>query len=283
MVPAHNEDSFAGAELEKYMIEFSVLASSSKANSTVIKTPESIILLDCGLSARKTVQRLAEHNISPDQLTAIFITHEHRDHSNGLATLTKRFGTPVYCNKATSHHIEHLSKSVFFESGESFVLGDLLVTAIPVLHDAVDPVSFHFEFNGWKLAHITDLGQVTEGVIHACKEVHAVVIESNYDTEMLATCDYHWQLKERISSSHGHLSNKEAALLINAINHRGLKHIVLAHLSQNSNCPDAAQRCFYEYCSLFPDQQLHIGSEYESTAMLALDTCAQQQFLFSAA
>jgi phosphoribosyl 1,2-cyclic phosphodiesterase len=175
----------------------------------------------------------------------------------------------------------------FFKTGEDFYIRDTRIEPFSVVHDAADPVGFAMYAGGLKLVICTDLGRVTTLVREHLKDANAVVLESNHDLEMLQSCDYTWELKQRIASTHGHLSNESAGELIEEIMHPELFHIVLGHLSENSNTPtlalDTAKRfisqCQDRACGL---QTLLCGNIYSTLPCLELDVSSAPRVLMSA-
>ncbi|MCO6429569.1 MAG: MBL fold metallo-hydrolase [Deltaproteobacteria bacterium] len=233
-------------------MRFSVLSSGSKANSTYLETGCSRILIDCGLSARETERRLTRIGVDPASLDAIIITHEHSDHIMGVRVLSRRHKIPVYANRATSKFIDKAYAIDRFSTGERFWIKNLDIHPFSVVHDASDPVGFAVHAEGLKFVLATDLGRVTPLVREMVKGAHAMVLESNHDQEMLRDCAYPWQLKQRISSSHGHLSNDCAGALLKESWHSDLLHVTLAHLSENSNTPDLALKTVGRYLERRP-------------------------------
>ncbi|MCB0331978.1 MAG: MBL fold metallo-hydrolase [Bdellovibrionales bacterium] len=221
-------------------MRFAVLASGSRANCTFVDTGSCRILVDCGLSGKETAKRL--HAIGIDILTldALIVTHEHRDHLHGVPILSRRLKIPVYANEETALSLDNLYGLELFDTGQAFEIGRVVVEPFRIVHDARDPVAFTITSSGVKLGHLTDIGRATTLVRESLQECHALVLESNHDEEMLQTCDYPWELKQRIASSHGHLSNPAAVDLLRDIWHSELQHVVLAHLSENSNTPEHA-------------------------------------------
>ena len=252
-------------------MRFSVLASGSRANCTFVEAGGVRFLVDCGLSGKQVALRLAALGIDVESLDAILVTHEHRDHIQGVSVLSRRFNLPVYCNNATSEFIDKVYGYEEFETGTNFSLGDVELHPFRIVHDAVDPVGFEMFAEGMKLAHVTDLGRVTSLVTRALAGAHAVVLESNYDKEMLQICDYPWQLKQRISSSHGHLSNHEAAKCLIDLYHPELTQVVLAHLSENSNTPGAALEAATEALQPLGFTGIHCGTPSEPTPLFAVE------------
>ncbi len=223
-------------------MRFSVLSSGSKANCTYLEAAGVRLLIDCGLSGLQTERRLSSLGIDPATLDAILVTHEHSDHLHGVHTLSRKYRLPVYANKATAQFLKPLFNTINFQSGEPFSIKEVRVAPFSITHDASDPVGFTFLAEGFKFVQVTDLGKVTPLVRDAATNCNAIVLESNHDPVMLSECGYPWELKQRIASTHGHLSNHEAGSLLAEVMHPELSHVVLAHLSENSNTPDLAER-----------------------------------------
>ena len=222
-------------------MRFSVLSSGSKANCTFVECGSTRILIDCGLSGLQTEKRLLALGIDPKSLSAIVITHEHSDHIYGAHTMSRRYKIPVFANHETAKFMKKGYAQEEFVTGETFEIGKLALSPFSIAHDAADPVGFVIRGEGLKFGQATDLGKVTPLVRDALTQCHAIVLESNHDPEMLQECDYPWELKQRIASTHGHLSNHEAGTLISEVLHSDLLHVVLGHLSENSNRPDVAR------------------------------------------
>lgn len=228
-------------------MHFSVLSSGSKANCTFIEAASTRILIDCGLSARQTEKRLHELGIAADSLDAIIITHEHSDHIYGVPAMSRKHKLPVFANKGTAAHITGPYGLELFTTGESFWIGGLKISPFSIVHDATDPVGFTIQAEGIKYGQATDLGRITPLVRDALTQCQALLLESNHDQTMLRECSYPWVLKQRISSSHGHLSNDTAGAFLSDLMHSDLTHVVLGHLSENSNTPECALETVNSY------------------------------------
>jgi phosphoribosyl 1,2-cyclic phosphodiesterase len=233
-------------------MRFSVLSSGSKANCTFIEGGSTRILIDCGLSGAQTEKRLRALGVEPSTLSAIIITHEHSDHIYGVHTLSRRYKIPVYANEATSQFLGKMHAKENFITGEAFSIGDLHISPFSITHDAAEPVGFVIQSEGLKFGQATDLGKVTPLVRESLSHCNALVLESNHDPLMLQECSYTWQLKQRISSAHGHLSNHDAGTLLAELLHDGLLHVVLGHLSENSNTPEVAHKTVSDYLGQAP-------------------------------
>ncbi|MBW1709018.1 MAG: MBL fold metallo-hydrolase [Deltaproteobacteria bacterium] len=224
-------------------MRFCVLSSGSKGNATWVEAEGSALLVDAGLSGKEIERRMAIAGLSPEKLSAILVSHEHRDHISGVGIMARRYNLPVYINKLTLAQCQTHLKKVrvnLFRTGTEFDLGPISIHPFSISHDAADPVGFIFGNNGDTLGLATDLGTATKLVRARLSKCKAMVIESNHDPEMLINGPYHWDLKRRVQGRRGHLSNDAAAELLNDVVHQGLKRVVLAHLSEVNNEPELA-------------------------------------------
>lgn len=230
-------------------LKLCVLGSGSSGNCTFIGTGTTRILIDAGLSARKTAQRLAEIGERAEGINAICVSHEHGDHIAGIRVLQKTHGIPVYANGGTLEAIHRDSKQAglecrCFTTGSSFTIGDFIIEPFSVPHDAYEPVGFVLRAGTLSVGIVTDLGVVTNLVREKLRKCHAVVIEANHDETLLHEAPRPWSLKQRIRGNQGHLSNRAAAELIAEIAGDGLQHLFLAHLSSDCNSPHHARMAF---------------------------------------
>lgn len=226
-------------------MRFAVLGSGSSGNSCLIEAGGARVLVDAGLSAKRLTDRLAMRGVCPSTLDAILLTHEHIDHIKGLKVLLKKHsGVPVYATAPTARVVRECGVGgawKIFEAGNPFLVGEVLVESFSIQHDAVDPVGYVFRHNGCSMGLLSDAGHVTANVIERLRGVHSLFVEANYDDDMLiADTKRPWSLKQRISSRHGHLSNKQTAELIAELAHAALARVVLGHLSRDCNRPDVA-------------------------------------------
>jgi phosphoribosyl 1,2-cyclic phosphodiesterase len=196
--------------------------------------------VDAGLSARRTVACLAEIGVTPDQVRGICVSHEHSDHIHGLRVLQKRFGIPLYANAGTVDALERnpelraLQWNIF-TTGHPFRVGDLHVEPFSVPHDAYDPVGFIVQHDAVRVGVVTDMGMVTGLIRERLRTCHVLVVEANHDERLLQDAERPWSLKQRILGRQGHLSNQHAAELVAEIAHPELRHVFLAHLSEDCN------------------------------------------------
>ena len=295
------------------MVRFTVLASGSKGNSTVVAGGHTRILVDAGLSCRELFKRMKLAGEDPAALDAIIVTHEHQDHINGLAVTARKLGIPVYFTESThrawvrwitprrqmtyAQWLEQCRREAearqaeaaaptpaaececedtdeaavadslcesapdgstekaeepkpdpswlpavqFFQPGRPFQIGDISVSPFTIPHDAVDPVGFVFQAEGVRMALATDLGYVPPNVKAQLKGVDVLMLESNHDLEMLRDGPYPWQVKQRVLSRVGHLSNDATAEFLESSYDGQATYVILGHLSESNNLPELAR------------------------------------------
>jgi phosphoribosyl 1,2-cyclic phosphodiesterase len=218
-----------------------VLGSGSNGNATLVDADDARILIDAGFSGRDLERRMAEADVDPASINAIVITHDHGDHTRGMGVLARRFGLPLYLTPRTRVACEPLlngSEDVReYHSSQTVRIGALEVRPFLTVHDAADPVAVTVcdTRTGARLGIATDLGRPTAAVRAELAGCHMLVLEANHDDALLWSGPYPWSVKQRIASSHGHLSNRAAAQLARELHHNGLEFIVLAHLSEHCN------------------------------------------------
>ena len=228
-------------------MELIVLGSGSSGNTAVLRSGDTAILLDAGLSARKTLQRLAAAGLDPAQISAILLTHEHGDHAGGLAVLLQTLRCPVYATRLTAEEVRGqdprnaAAEWRLFATGSSFTLESFQVTAFSVPHDAADPVGFSIRRESVSIGVLTDLGHVTNSVLHHVTGADCLFVEANHDEQLLQSDTKRpFSIKQRIMSPHGHLSNRAAAELVGKARSARLRRVVLGHLSRDCNTAELA-------------------------------------------
>lgn len=227
-------------------MRFEILGSSSSGNCAYLETPGAKILIDAGFSGRKIEGMLKEIGESIENIDAVFLTHEHADHSTGLRGLAKHPHLTYHANRDTARALqERLVKPLkwhLFETGSSFVYKDMQVTSFSIPHDAYDPVGYIFKNtaeHGKSLAWVTDLGYIPELVAEKIRQVELLVLESNYERHLLEQDEKRpFSIKQRILGRHGHLSNEDAYDFISQSNNTKWEKVHLAHLSKDCNDTD---------------------------------------------
>jgi phosphoribosyl 1,2-cyclic phosphodiesterase len=226
-------------------MRFSVLASGSSGNACYVETDKAHVLIDAGLSCSEIERRLDMIGIQPEHLDALVITHEHTDHIKGSGALARRFDLPVYINQKTLERglkaLGELPRREIMHTGETLNIKDLEAETFTKCHDAADPFGLVLSCNGARIGIATDLGRSTRLVEDRLKGCQALIMEFNYDQEMLEQGPYPLDLKRRIKGPDGHLSNQQAADLLCVVSHKDLRHVVLAHLSETNNQPRKAR------------------------------------------
>ena len=228
-------------------MRFASLGSGSKGNTTLIEAGGTRVLLDCGFGPRETGRRLARLGLTPADLDAVVVTHEHGDHIGGVAALAHRHDLPVHLTFGTRKAVSEARYSLDdvhcheVRPERSFRIGDLEVLPVPVPHDARDPCQYLFRYADRWLGVLTDLGSLTPHVVRAFDECDALVLECNHDRDLLAGGDDPPSLKRRVGGDLGHLNNHQAAALLEQINQDRLQHLVLSHLSERNNTPEHAR------------------------------------------
>lgn len=227
------------------MISVHTLASGSEGNSLLVSACGVHLLVDAGISARRIKQSLALLDLTPDDLSAILITHEHTDHTAGLATLLKHHAVPLYASGGTAFYLrsrlpgldDHLR---LVSPGSVFAVGPAQVTVFATSHDAGEGVDYRIDCGGESVGILTDTGFVPEPAAAALTGVDLLVLESNHDVEWLLSGPYPYPLKQRILGRRGHLSNEDAAAFARRMAECGTRRFVLAHLSRENNIPARA-------------------------------------------
>jgi phosphoribosyl 1,2-cyclic phosphodiesterase len=226
------------------MIGYCPLASGSRGNCIYFGTKKTKILVDAGISGAATKRKLEEIGVELGEIQAIVITHEHTDHIAGLSTLAFRYGIPVFANAETAKAIctalGSCPKFKIFTTGENFTRGDIMIHPFSVQHDTVDPVAFTLQVDGLKIGICTDLGFPTTLVRARLKDCDYLMVEANHEPSMVHASARPMIYKQRVLGRSGHLSNAECAELLAEVKGENLKHIHLAHLSQECNAEATA-------------------------------------------
>ena len=219
-------------------MRFASLGSGSKGNSTIVESDTACVMVDCGFGLRNACTRLERIGKSPEDLTAIIVTHEHSDHWKGIGALSAKYNIPVYLSAGSLKAKEIQSGEALFKcinSHKDFYVGDICIKPVPVPHDAREPIQYILSNGKVQLGILTDLGHFTPHVVSSYSKCDALLLECNYDDDMLLDGPYPRFLKDRVSGRFGHLSNRQAADLLLALDLSRLKTLVIGHISAKNN------------------------------------------------
>jgi phosphoribosyl 1,2-cyclic phosphodiesterase len=270
------------------------LNSGSNGNCYYVGNEHEAILVDAGISCRETEKRMLRLGLSMQKVKAIFVSHEHSDHINGIPVISKKYRLPVYITPPTLKRGGLMLDEdlvITFGAFETVVIGDLHISAFPKQHDASNPHSFLITCRDIKVGVFTDIGVVCENLIHHFSQCHAAFLEANYDDEMLDKGGYPYHLKHRIRGGQGHLSNKQALELFVTHKPAFMTHLLLSHLSKNNNDPQLVHELFNScaggikviVASRYAETEVfYIGSPVNSYPLLplAVEFRTQQMSLF---
>lgn len=228
------------------MLNFCSLYSGSSGNSLFVETSHTKLLIDAGVSSKKIENALLDINVDPLSLDGILVTHEHSDHVQGLGTFSKKFNLPVFVNQETLDAMPKQRDKIAnnniktFKISDKFSVGDLDIKPFSIPHDAVNPCGFNIWKDDKKISIATDIGHMTNNILKQLEESLFIMLEANYDPEVLRCSSYPFTLKSRIAGPTGHLSNEIAGKTISYLLKSGLKNAMLGHLSKESNFPELA-------------------------------------------
>lgn len=238
-------------------MRFACLGSGSRGNAWLVQAGRTRVLVDCGFGPRETARRLARLGVTPQEVDAILVTHEHSDHGRGAARVADKAGCGVWMSHGSHSMLAAMDAAPadvrVILGHASFVLGDMEITPYPVPHDAREPLQFVFSDGAVKFGLLTDAGHVTPHMQAMLADCDALALECNHDLAMLQAGSYPAALKRRILGRHGHLDNQAAAGLLQGLARDRLQHVVAAHLSQENNRPDLARAALASALGCTPD------------------------------
>ncbi len=224
------------------------IASGSSGNCTFVGSTQTKLLVDAGISGKRIENGLNSIEVSPQDIQGVLITHEHADHIQGVGVLARRYNTPIYGTAETINSILKINSIGripeellhYVVPDQAFQINDITVEPFSTSHDASNPVCYTFQADGHKIGMATDLGKYDDYIIEKLAGAEILLLEANHDVNMLMVGGYPYYLKQRILGDRGHLSNENSARLICKLFHEKLKHITLAHLSQENNYEELA-------------------------------------------
>jgi phosphoribosyl 1,2-cyclic phosphodiesterase len=241
------------------MMRFASLGSGSGGNALLVEADGTRVLVDCGLTLREVERGLARIGLAPDDLKGVLVTHEHDDHIGGVFPFVAKHGLRAWMTYGTREASLAMRGAAaatieVIDSHDPFVIGDLEIHPIPVPHDAREPVQYVLSDGDRRLGVMTDIGAPTPHVTKSLSGVDALVLECNHDVAMLAAGRYPGWLKQRVGGPYGHLSNVQAASLLESLDRGRLKHLIAAHLSERNNLPTLAQTALAQVLGCTADE-----------------------------
>lgn len=245
-------------------LKFCSFASGSSGNCYLVKSDETAILIDAGISGKRILEGLEYTQTPREMVSAILVTHEHIDHVQSLPVMTKRIpDVQIYANEATWDQIERPVPEEyrsFFTTGEEFEIGDLVIRPFPVSHDAAEPVGFSIYGDGQQISICTDSGYITEEIYEEIRAADLLLLEANHEKEMLLFGRYPYPLKQRILGDEGHLSNLTCGECLCRIvaEEPKKRQILLGHLSHENNTPEVAMQAIV---NTLEEERIFTGDE----------------------
>lgn len=226
-------------------MRFASLGSGSRGNATLVDDGDTCILVDLGFSLAETRRRLLRLGIIPEDITAIVVTHEHTDHTRGVAGFARKYDVPVYLSHGTCQgmRLDTLAKAPRLQkisSHSNFTVNGMQLVPVAVPHDAREPCQYLLRSGASTLGILTDLGHITPHVVARYRECDALLLECNHDADMLREGPYPYPLKVRVGGDYGHLNNLQAAQLLRCVDLAKLRHLIIAHISAKNNLPELA-------------------------------------------
>lgn len=234
------------------MLKCCSLYSGSTGNSFFIQTEDTKLLIDAGVSCKKIENALASIDVSPKDIDAVFITHEHIDHTKSVGMLSKKYGLPIYTNNDTWQALLNSNNNLsnvdihFFDNDKTFEFKDLSIHPFSTPHDAANPCGFNIFKDKKKISIATDLGHMSTNIIKNLENSSFLMLEANYDSNVLKYSTYPYLLKKRIAGPKGHLENCITGQTIAHLINSGLKNALLIHLSKENNFPELAYKTVVE-------------------------------------
>ena len=230
------------------MMRLCAIASGSSGNCIYVGTQATHVLVDAGISGKKTEEGLNKLGLTSCDLDAIMITHEHADHIGGLGVLSRKYGIPIYATAKTINEIQKtnaigkIEKSLLheIEPDTSFMVKEIKINPMHTLHDAANPVAYRLTYDKTRIGIATDLGTFDDYTIECLKGMDVLFLEANHDVNMLQVGPYPYYLKQRILGERGHLSNESSGRLLSKLLHDELQEVILGHLSKENNLPELA-------------------------------------------
>ncbi|MDR3653174.1 MAG: MBL fold metallo-hydrolase [Paludibacter sp.] len=247
-------------------LRFQSFGSGSSGNCYFIGNASNGILIDAGIGVRSIRKCLRNIGLDFENIWGVFVTHDHADHIKAVGSIGEKHRVPIYTTRHVHEGIQRsycvteklYSSKKYIEKNQSVQVGEFMITSFPVSHDATDSVGYTIEYNGKKITFATDLGFISEEVGEHLKVADYMVLEANYDAQMLEQGSYPIHLKNRIAAKTGHLSNDQAGIFLAENYNERVQHIFLCHLSRENNLPNLAYTTIQNYLE---SKQIIVGRD----------------------
>jgi phosphoribosyl 1,2-cyclic phosphodiesterase len=251
-------------------LRFISLGSGSRGNASLVEFGSTLLMIDCGLPCKIVEERLAAVDRRPRDVTAILVTHEHNDHSHGVATFSKRHNTPVWMTPGTASALPTITRVHHLSCHRELTVGAIAVQPYPVPHDAREPCQFTFGAGGRRLGMLTDAGYVTPHMVERLSACDALALECNHDLPSLHSGPYPESLKARVASRFGHLNNAQTTELLQRVDASRVQWVMGLHLSERNNTPDHVRAALAPALATarYP---LHLATQDAPSPWLSLD------------
>ena len=252
-------------------MKIACLGSGSKGNSLLVADERTLLMVDCGFALNETERRLARLGVQPSDITAILVTHEHGDHINGVGPLSRRYSLPVLMSQGSylANRCGTIRALQFACSEQPVTFGRIRAFPFSVPHDAREPLQWVFDNGERRFALVTDVGHPTPFICEHIGACDAIMLECNHDEQMLRQGPYPPSLKVRVGGAYGHLNNDQSAALLRALDHRRLTQVIAAHLSEENNRPELAQRALAEVLN-WPSDEIQVAHQQEGFDWLTI-------------
>jgi phosphoribosyl 1,2-cyclic phosphodiesterase len=243
------------------------IASGSSGNCICVGNTSHHVMIDAGVSGKAIERGMNENGMTTSDMEAVLVTHEHFDHIAGLGVIARRYAIPIYATSGTidaikkNKSVKNIDQSLFhsIKAGEKFTIGDITVDPVSISHDANDPVAYILSDGQKKVGVLTDLGTYDDNIVEHAKDLNALLLEANHDLNMLECGPYPYNLKMRIMSDRGHLSNEMSGQLLSRLLNDNMEQIFLGHLSKENNYPDIALATVSQEITLSRDNDYKEG------------------------
>jgi len=231
------------------VLQVASLGSGSAGNALLVRSNTTVLLLDCGFTLKETTARMQRLGLSPANVDGILLSHEHGDHVRGVGPMSRKFAKAVWLTHGTFNTLRdnRFTHSHLISAHQPFSIGDIQIDPFPTPHDASESCQFVFAHESARFACVTDLGTCTPHVEKKLGGVTGLLVERNYDEDLLRNGPYPPSLQARIRSDFGHLGNVQAGELVERLDHSGLQTILLGHLSEQNNTDEAALATMKKY------------------------------------